>query len=254
MINVRLVFVAVLACFAASSASAQVIFHDEFDGAPSPAWGNERGGWYVHDGVYDAAAPTNSPPTLSTLPFELGDASIDVDVLGVVDGGIWVHTTDVGDQGVLLVTGGSNHTFNGLYWHVIHNGQFSGQMGMVGNLFTPGTNIHVHVDVHGSVYSAFINGSNTPATTIDTGEVITGRFGLYDYTAGNQEFDNVVVNSACPVDFNSDGFVDFFDFNAFVTCFEGGDCPLGRSADFNGDDFVDFFDFNDFVDAFEAGC
>lgn len=59
---------------------------------------------------------------------------------------------------------------------------------------------------------------------------------------------------ACPPDFNSDGFVDFFDYDAFVGCFESGDCPAGRTADFNNDDFVDFFDYDAFVQAFEAGC
>ena len=60
--------------------------------------------------------------------------------------------------------------------------------------------------------------------------------------------------SVCGADFNCDGFVDFFDFNDFVTCFEDGQCPPGASADYNGDGFADFFDFNDFITAFEAGC
>jgi T5SS/PEP-CTERM-associated repeat protein/predicted outer membrane repeat protein len=58
----------------------------------------------------------------------------------------------------------------------------------------------------------------------------------------------------CPPDFNNDGFLDFFDFNDFVDCFEGFACPPGRTADFNRDGFPDFFDFNDFVDAFDRGC
>ena len=58
----------------------------------------------------------------------------------------------------------------------------------------------------------------------------------------------------CKADFNGDGFVDFFDFNAFVTCFEGGSCPPGKTADYNGDGFVDFFDFNAFITDFENGC
>ncbi len=58
----------------------------------------------------------------------------------------------------------------------------------------------------------------------------------------------------CPADFNGDGFLDFFDFDDFVACFEGGACPPGKSADFNNDGFADFFDFDDFVIAFEAGC
>ena len=59
---------------------------------------------------------------------------------------------------------------------------------------------------------------------------------------------------ACAADFNGDGFVDIYDFTDFVTCFEGGDCPPGKTADFNGDGFPDIYDFTDFVDAFELGC
>jgi hypothetical protein len=57
----------------------------------------------------------------------------------------------------------------------------------------------------------------------------------------------------CPADFNGDGFVDFFDYDDFVACFEGAGAP-GCNADFNGDGFVDFFDYDDFVLAFETGC
>jgi hypothetical protein len=58
----------------------------------------------------------------------------------------------------------------------------------------------------------------------------------------------------CPADFNGDGFTDFFDYDAYVGCFEGGACPDRQSADFNGDGFADFFDYDDFIGAFEAGC
>ncbi|QOI99866.1 MAG: hypothetical protein HRU70_04950 [Phycisphaeraceae bacterium] len=58
----------------------------------------------------------------------------------------------------------------------------------------------------------------------------------------------------CPADFNRDGFIDFFDLDAFVLCFEGGECPESRSADFNGDGFVDFFDLDAYIVAFEGGC
>lgn len=59
---------------------------------------------------------------------------------------------------------------------------------------------------------------------------------------------------ACVPDFDGDGFVDFFDFDLFVVCFEGGGCPPGRTPDIDGDGFVDFFDYDQFVIAFEAGC
>lgn len=54
-------------------------------------------------------------------------------------------------------------------------------------------------------------------------------------------------------DFSGDGFVDGFDYDDFVACFEGSVCPSGRDADFNADGFVDGFDYDDFVAAFE-GC
>ena len=59
---------------------------------------------------------------------------------------------------------------------------------------------------------------------------------------------------SCPADFNGDGFLDFFDYDAFVACFEGVGCAPGSSADFNCDGFVDFFDYDEFVSAFETGC
>ncbi len=58
----------------------------------------------------------------------------------------------------------------------------------------------------------------------------------------------------CHADFNGDGFVDFFDFDDFIQCFEGLPCPPGRDADFNHDGFIDFFDLDDFIADFERGC
>ncbi|MEK6702278.1 MAG: hypothetical protein AABZ53_08445 [Planctomycetota bacterium] len=58
----------------------------------------------------------------------------------------------------------------------------------------------------------------------------------------------------CPADFNRDDAVDFADYDAFVSCFEGDACPPGRFADFNRDGAIDMFDYDDFVTAFEAPC
>ncbi len=55
---------------------------------------------------------------------------------------------------------------------------------------------------------------------------------------------------SCPADFNNDGFLDFTDFDAFVSAFEIG----GPGSDFNSDGFLDFTDFDAFVGAFEQGC
>jgi hypothetical protein len=63
------------------------------------------------------------------------------------------------------------------------------------------------------------------------------------------------VGVPCGADFNGDGFLDFFDYDAFVGCYEGMGCPAGRAdADFNGDGFADFFDYDAFVAAYETGC
>jgi hypothetical protein len=59
------------------------------------------------------------------------------------------------------------------------------------------------------------------------------------------------VTPLCPADVDGDGFIDFFDFDAFVQAFESGDT---FTADFDGDGFVDFIDFDAFVTAYETGC
>lgn len=68
------------------------------------------------------------------------------------------------------------------------------------------------------------------------------------------EFYGQPGRSQCLADFNNDGFADAFDYDDYVSCFEGFSCPPGRTADVNGDDFADAFDYDDFVAAFELGC
>lgn len=57
----------------------------------------------------------------------------------------------------------------------------------------------------------------------------------------------------CAADFDNDGFVDSFDYNSFVACFEG-DCQFGQSADIDRDGFIDGFDYDMFISVFEQGC
>ena len=83
--------------------------------------------------------------------------------------------------------------------------------------------------------------------------------GAFPASTAEAFIDEVVVTGTlvapgCPADFNGDGFVDFFDYDDYVNCFESGSCPPGRTGDFNGDGFADFFDYDDFVNAFETGC
>jgi len=76
------------------------------------------------------------------------------------------------------------------------------------------------------------------------------------YPRGANFLDEIASNidASCPADFNGDGFLDFFDFDDFVSCFESEICPPGKTADFNGDGFADFFDFDEFIGAFARGC
>lgn len=103
----------------------------------------------------------------------------------------------------------------------------------------------------------FDNTQSSPANRF--GGIV--RYNLADGTwtlLGNNPgiifFGLAFVPDRCEADFNADGFVDFFDFDDFVSCFESSACPPGTSADFDRDGFVDFFDLDAFVTAFEAGC
>lgn len=70
--------------------------------------------------------------------------------------------------------------------------------------------------------------------------------------AGTMGTSNVmlVYRSRTNADVNNDGFIDFTDFDAFVSSFEAG----SSAADFNKDGFIDFTDFDQFVSRFELGC
>ncbi|MEK6703586.1 MAG: hypothetical protein AABZ53_15095 [Planctomycetota bacterium] len=95
----------------------------------------------------------------------------------------------------------------------------------------------------------------TLAASVPIGAVLTAT--ATDAVLGNtSEFSacRSVQAAPCAADFDSDGTVDFFDYDAFVNCFEGASCPPGTSADFDADGTVDFFDYDAFVIAFEAGC
>ncbi|MEK6701002.1 MAG: hypothetical protein AABZ53_01985 [Planctomycetota bacterium] len=104
-----------------------------------------------------------------------------------------------------------------------------------------------------------VNGPQATQTQIT--EVLGNLQGIYIHTewktgADDTSVDNIAIGqeAGCSADFDGDGTVDFFDYDAFVVCFEGGACPPGKTADFDGDGTVDFFDYDAFVVAFEGGC
>ncbi|SRR5579871_106818 len=182
---------------AVGDVKAGIIFTDNFNNGASPLWGDERGNWTASGGVYFAQSPSNSPLTYTSLPFNLTDFSVDVDINKVQDGGIWLRgNSDVG--GVLLNTGGLGGTGTGLYWQIgTSGGLVSGIYDPVSGLLTPGvSDIHLHVVVSGDTYEAFLNNSSTPATTFTTDLFASGRVALYDNS--NQTFDNFVLATSVP--------------------------------------------------------
>ncbi len=108
-----------------------------------------------------------------------------------------------------------------------------------------------------------VSGTNTTrlqlAADSTVGGSLTSSHAIqYRCTVESPRYGTLVSNPValvlCPSDFNCDGFLDFFDYDQFVACFEAINCPPGKSADFNGDQFVDFFDYDEFVQSFETGC
>lgn len=91
---------------------------------------------------------------------------------------------------------------------------------------------------------------STATGTNADGSAVVGMFTKPDSTRRGYLWTRVDLGT----DYTGDGMVDFFDYDAFVQCFEAGPCPDGRDADFNRDGFVDFFDYDAFVLAFETGC
>src|SRR5690242_19369289 len=116
----RAVVAAIL--FGAGVASpAAVLFSDNFDSGASSLWGNNSGSWSASAGVYAATAPNNFPNAFSSLPFNLTNFIVDVDIQGVTDGGIWLRSslapgTSVGVKGVLLVLKYADFGTGQLYW------------------------------------------------------------------------------------------------------------------------------------------
>lgn len=158
-------------------------FTDNFDNGPSTPWGNEVGKWTATSGTYAASAPNNSPATYSSLPFQLRDFTLDIDINQVADGGIWLRSTN-NQHGVLLVT-----KDDGLYWHIVQDGYYSEALNAASGLFTAGSNPHLKIVVSGDTYSVFVNGQATASTSLSTGAYSSGRLALYSNSG--QAFDNV---------------------------------------------------------------
>jgi hypothetical protein len=194
--------------------------------------------------------PSGQPRTKITIDrSELGDCFVSVNgtIAGNPSGG--TGTGGGGSSSIIIY-------IDGMYWGTYDHTPFwvkyflrttIGGIGGNGNSPTPVTVIADGMVSQFLADSIDIDFSDAPAGAVLGGMQVTqpngGQFSL-------SSLETVAAEPPCSGDFNGDGFLDFTDFDAFVTAFEAG----SASGDFNGDGFIDFTDFDAFVAAFEVGC
>lgn len=91
---------------------------------------------------------------------------------------------------------------NTLFWHEVRYpndppNDYGPELNSAFNL--PLGNFSLRIDVQGDLYSAYINGSSTPATTYTTDRFSSGFVGVYDhdvFDGGLQSFDNFALSVA----------------------------------------------------------
>ncbi|MEJ0048905.1 MAG: hypothetical protein WDN04_24455 [Rhodospirillales bacterium] len=203
----RLVATLLMVVATAGAAEGATIFKDNFTGGAKPDWGNESGQWRVVKGTYDATVPGNGqvhPLTYTSVTTHpaLTNFTVKVTVKNLNDGGVWLRSAyNAGKiNGVLLVTGGTSGTYNGFYWHEVHNGSFSGQLNAAPFPGAQGSTQKLRIVVKGNVYSLYVGTAKTPLTTLTTSDFPSGSVGLYDYSPNSgaasprgQVFDNVLI-------------------------------------------------------------
>ena len=202
-----------------------VLFEDRFDGAASPLWQPGGGDWTVVDGRYDTSS---SFGPYNRLPLSLTDFAIELDVNQLADGGVWLRSRpsfdgDLGAEGVVLITGGFGGAGEGLYWH-IDDGNGLGEVLEPNELLSlNGDSARLRIEVRGNTFSAFVNGSQTPATILEldtnqADEFAQGFVGLYDNS--DQAFDNVLIETLQPLPFDV-GQAYFNDFDGGLVTEDG---------------------------------
>jgi hypothetical protein len=176
-------FLALLASVTSAWAGG-VTFTDSFS-PPSALWSNSSGNWTATSGDYFAQVPNNNPGADTLLPFDLTSYTLTTTVNGLGDGGIVVRVNGAGTESITLVLGGLGYgqgargggAGTAIYWgdntNPIQN--------EVTGVFTPGNTYTITVTAVGDTFSAYINGSSTPVTTLtDSIAGSDGTVGLYD--------------------------------------------------------------------------
>lgn len=221
-------------------------FCDEFTTGASTYWGHEYGAWSASGGAYRAAGNT-----YSSLPFELADFVMDVDIINMQTGAIWLRSSGTPPwalNGVQL-----SHTAGRLEWFYCINGSCPGPFNPVYGAYTVGANVRLRIEVTGNTYKVFVNGAATPATQYTYAGYASGRVALNDYSGPGQAYDAVCVmtDDGLPPDgdMNGDGAANGDDIAPFVAAAFAGaiDPMLLDHGDFNGNGIMDAGDAPGFV-------
>jgi len=146
----------------------------------------------------------------------------------------WIYTFDLTGLEFNLTAG---HTFGYDWSWDLTGGPLVAGIGMI--------LVHDNVTAPGAVNQWQSTGPSHPGCY---------WFGAANFAQYFMALNGTTGPTGCPADFDGDGTVDFFDYDAFVNCFEGIACPPGKTADFDGDGSADFFDYDAFVVAFETPC
>ena len=192
---------AVIALLSTPTLSQAAFFVDTFDGGASPLWGNEVGAWEALDGEYQTTQPTGTTGATpyTSLPFDLTDFIVEVDIRDIGDGGIWLRSQD-NQNGVVLITGGNGWWHNStnpqagrdLYWHVIVNGDPPGFLSRAANVFEPGvTDATIRIEVSGDTYTAYVDG--VLKSTLVNSTYSNGKIALYDAWNPGQAYERFSV-------------------------------------------------------------
>ena len=174
---------------------ATLLFSDNFDAGASPLWGNQLGNWTDAGGVYQAQVYNNFPASHSSLPFNLQDFEYEMNINQIKEGGVFLRSSEapgsaIGIEGVMFV-----FASNQFFWHVVAPDTYGPGFNQVFSAFTDGDNIHLRMTAVGDTYSAFINGSATPVTTLTTTAFSSGGVAVYDRSFSfPQSYDNVQVS------------------------------------------------------------
>ncbi|MDQ2842493.1 MAG: hypothetical protein M3Y72_15890 [Acidobacteriota bacterium] len=175
------------------ASAATVSFSDNFTPSPSPLWNNYAGNWTDTSGQYYAQAPNNNPSTYSGLPYQVTDYTLTVTLNNLGDARIWVRgngtdqlsgsSTDA--NGIALILGGNGYgqgnrvgnADTSVYWVAPGMGSAVNELKGV---FTPGDAYTIRVTAVGDTFSAYVNNSSTPVTTLVDSSFAYGKVGLYD--------------------------------------------------------------------------